>query len=65
MAISFPLPVRVAAGMVVTGWDTLRNLPSELPALSVSVAGQRCGYRCVSSRRSPNWPPAATNCCPV
>jgi hypothetical protein len=39
MAISLPLPVRVAAGLVVTGWDTLLNLPSELPALSVSVAG--------------------------
>jgi hypothetical protein len=40
MALSLPLPVRVAAGLVVTGWNTLIHLPTELPALSVMVAGQ-------------------------
>lgn len=39
MAPSIPLPVRVAVGLVITGWDTVRNLPTELPALSVSIAG--------------------------
>lgn len=39
MAISLPLPVRVAAGLVATGWDTVRSLPGGLPALSVNVAG--------------------------
>lgn len=39
MAITLPLPVRVTAGLLATGWDTVRNLPGGLPALSVSVAG--------------------------
>lgn len=39
MAPSLPLPVRVVVGLMVTGWDAVRNLPTELPALSVSIAG--------------------------
>jgi hypothetical protein len=39
MAITLPLPVRVTAGLLATGWDTVRNLPGGLPALSVSIAG--------------------------
>ena len=40
MAITLPLPVRVAAGLLVTGWDAVRALPQDLPALSVTVAGR-------------------------
>lgn len=40
MAITFPLPVRVAAGLVAAGMDRIRHLPEDLPALSVTVAGQ-------------------------
>ncbi len=40
MAITLPLPVRVAAGLLATGLERLRRLPQDLPALSVTVAGQ-------------------------
>src|SRR5690349_13522291 len=40
MAITLPLPVRVAAGLVAAGLDRIRHLPEDLPALSVTVAGQ-------------------------
>jgi hypothetical protein len=40
MAITLPLPVRVAAGLVAAGLERIRHLPQDLPALSVTVAGQ-------------------------
>jgi hypothetical protein len=40
MAGEFPLPVRVVAGALATGFDRLRRLPQDLPGLSVTVAGQ-------------------------
>lgn len=40
MAITLPLPVRVAAGLVATGVERIRRLPADLPALSVTIAGQ-------------------------
>lgn len=39
MPVTIPLPVRIAAGVVATGLERLRNLPKDLPALSVTVAG--------------------------
>ena len=47
MALSLPTPVRVAAGLVGSTLDLLRNLPQELPALGVELAGQafRIGLR--------------------
>ncbi len=40
MAITLPLPVRIAAGVLATGLDRLRQLPQDLPTLPVTVAGQ-------------------------
>ena len=40
MAGEFPLPVRVVAGALATGFDRLRRVPQDLPGLSVTVAGQ-------------------------
>lgn len=40
MAIMLPFPLRVAAGIVGTTLDRLTRLPSELPGLGVSLAGQ-------------------------
>ena len=47
MAPSLPTPVRVAAGLVGSTLDHLRNLPQELPAIGVELAGQafRIGLR--------------------
>ncbi len=47
MAPSLPTPVRVAAGLVGSTLDRLRNLPQELPAIGVELAGQafRIGLR--------------------
>jgi hypothetical protein len=39
MAMNVPFPLRVAAGAIAVGLDRLRTLPTELPALSVSLAG--------------------------
>lgn len=36
---SLPFPLRLAAGVVATGIDTVRRLPEELPALGVRLAG--------------------------
>ncbi|MEJ7651664.1 MAG: lipid droplet-associated protein [Nakamurella sp.] len=36
---SLPFPLRLAAGLVATGIDTVRRLPEELPALGVRLAG--------------------------
>lgn len=36
---SLPFPLRLAAGLVATGIDTVRTLPAELPALGVRLAG--------------------------
>ena len=39
MAITLPLPLRVAAGIVATGIQLVRSLPEEIPALPVTVVG--------------------------
>lgn len=39
MAITLPLPVRVAAGIVATGIQLVRSLPEELPAIPVALVG--------------------------
>jgi hypothetical protein len=39
MAITLPLPVRVAAGIVATGIQLVRSLPDELPAIPVALVG--------------------------
>jgi hypothetical protein len=39
MAITLPLPVRVAAGILATGIDTVRSLPTEIPAIPVALVG--------------------------
>src|SRR6476469_9308993 len=39
MAISLPLPVRVAAGLLATGIDVVRSLPEEIPAIPVALVG--------------------------
>lgn len=39
MAITLPLPVRVAAGLLATGIDVVRALPADLPALPVTLVG--------------------------
>ncbi len=40
MVNPLPLPVRIAAGVLVTGLERLRRLPQDIPALSVTLAGQ-------------------------
>ncbi|HEY5878773.1 MAG TPA: lipid droplet-associated protein [Nakamurella sp.] len=39
MAITLPLPVRVAAGLVATGIALVRSLPEEIPAIPVALVG--------------------------
>jgi hypothetical protein len=39
MAMNVPFPLRVAAGAIAVGLDRLRTLPTDLPAMSVSLAG--------------------------
>jgi len=39
MAITLPLPVRVAAGILGAGIDLLRALPDDIPAIPVTVVG--------------------------
>lgn len=39
MPNSLPFPVRVAAGLVSTGLDTIRGLPQNLPTIGVEIAG--------------------------
>ncbi len=39
MAITLPLPLRVAAGILGTGLDRVRALPEDIPALPVSLVG--------------------------
>jgi hypothetical protein len=39
MAISLPLPFRVAAGILGTGIDLVRSLPDDIPALPVTLVG--------------------------
>ncbi len=39
MAITLPLPVRVAAGILGAGLDLLRALPDDIPAIPVTVVG--------------------------
>jgi hypothetical protein len=39
MAITLPLPVRVAAGLVATGIQLVRSLPEEIPAIPVTLVG--------------------------
>jgi len=39
MAMNVPFPFRVAAGAIAVGIDRLRALPTELPAMSVTLAG--------------------------
>ncbi len=39
MAITLPLPVRVAAGLVATGIQVVRSLPEEIPAIPVALVG--------------------------
>ena len=39
MAITLPLPLRVAAGILATGIDRVRALPNDIPALPVSLIG--------------------------
>ena len=39
MAITLPLPVRVAAGLLATGIDVVRSLPEEIPAIPVALVG--------------------------
>ena len=36
---SLPFPIRLAAGLVATGIDTVRTLPAELPSIGVRLAG--------------------------
>ena len=40
MAITLPLPVRVAAGLLATGIDLVRSLPDDIPAIPVSLVGK-------------------------
>lgn len=40
MPKTLPMPVRVAAGLLASGVDHLKRLPEELPALTVTLAGQ-------------------------
>jgi hypothetical protein len=40
MAVNVPFPFRVAAGVIAVGLDRLRTLPTDLPAISVTLAGQ-------------------------
>ena len=40
MAITLPIGIRVAAGLVGTAFDRLGKLPEELPGIGVTVAGQ-------------------------
>ncbi len=39
MAITLPLPVRVAAGLLVTGIQLVRSLPEEIPGIPVTLVG--------------------------
>ena len=39
MAITLPLPVRVAAGLLATGIQLVRSLPEEIPAIPVTLVG--------------------------
>ena len=39
MAITLPLPVRLAAGILGAGIDLLRALPDEIPAIPVTIVG--------------------------
>ena len=39
MALPLPLPLKVAAGLVVTGVERIRSLPADLSALPVQAAG--------------------------
>jgi hypothetical protein len=39
MPNSLPFPIRVAAGLVSTGLDTLRGFPQNLPTIGVEIAG--------------------------
>jgi hypothetical protein len=39
MAITLPLPVRVAAGILGAGIDLLRALPDDIPAIPVTIVG--------------------------
>lgn len=39
MPNSLPFPLRVAAGLVSTGLNTLRRFPEDLPAIGVEIAG--------------------------
>ena len=39
MAITLPLPVRVAAGLLATGIELVRSLPEEIPAIPVTLVG--------------------------
>ena len=40
MASTLPLPIRIAVGLIATGFDRLRTLPEDLPGISVTLAGQ-------------------------
>lgn len=40
MPNSLPFPVRVAAGLVSTGLETVRGLPQNLPAFGVEILGR-------------------------
>lgn len=39
MSMNVPLPFRVAAGLLATGWEQLRKLPEDLPGTAVTLAG--------------------------
>lgn len=39
MAITLPLPVRVAAGILATGINVVRSLPEDIPAIPVALVG--------------------------
>lgn len=39
MAITLPLPVRVAAGLLATGIQLVRSLPEEIPGIPVTLVG--------------------------
>ena len=39
MAITLPLPLRVAAGLLATGIDLVRSLPEDIPAIPVTLVG--------------------------
>ena len=39
MAITLPLPVRVAAGILATGIELVRSLPEDIPAIPVTLVG--------------------------